>query len=161
MALGTEVGLGPDHIVLHGDPAPLPKTAEPPAQFSAHIFEAKWLDGSSCHLVGPSDSVLDGDSAQLPLPTKKAEPPTFGPSVLGPNGSMDQDGTWHGGGPWSRPHCVRWGPSSPSPKGGTVPQFYANFYCGQTAGCIRIPLGTEVGLCLGVIVLDGVPAPPP
>jgi len=25
MALGTEVGLGPRHIVLHGDPAPSPK----------------------------------------------------------------------------------------------------------------------------------------
>ena len=31
MALGMEVGLGPEHIVLDGDPAPLPeKGAEPP-----------------------------------------------------------------------------------------------------------------------------------
>jgi len=34
-------------------------------------------------------------------------------------------------------------------------------YCGQTALCIRIPLGTEVGLSPGHIVLDGDPAPPP
>jgi len=37
--------------------------------------------------------------------------------VLWPNGWMDQDETWHGGRPWSRPDCVRWGPSSPHPKG--------------------------------------------
>jgi len=38
--------------------------------------------------------------------------------------------------------------------------FSANVYCGQTAGCIRISLGTEVGLSPGDIVLDGDPAPP-
>jgi len=36
-------------------------------------------------------------------------PPMFGPCLLLPNGSMDQDATWHGG----RPHCVTWGSSSP------------------------------------------------
>jgi len=30
MALGMEVGLAPDHIVLNGDPAPLPKRDRPP-----------------------------------------------------------------------------------------------------------------------------------
>jgi len=30
----------------------------------------------------------------------------------------------------------------------------------KTAVCIRIPLGTEVGLSLGDFVLDGDPAPP-
>jgi len=33
--------------------------------------------------------------------------------VLWPNGWMDQDATWQGGRPQPRPHCVRWGPSSP------------------------------------------------
>jgi len=32
-------------------------------------------------------------------------------------------------------------------------------YCGQTVGCIKMPLGTEVGLGPGHIVLDGKPAP--
>ena len=32
-------------------------------------------------------------------------------------------------------------------------------YCGQTVGWIRIPLGTEVGLGPGDVVLDGDPAP--
>jgi len=30
---------------------------------------------------------------------------------------MDQDEAWHAGRPRSWPHCVRWGPSSPLPKG--------------------------------------------
>jgi len=34
-------------------------------------------------------------------------------------------------------------------KGGRVPQFSAHFYCGQTAGCINMPLGMEVGLSPG------------
>jgi len=33
-------------------------------------------------------------------------------------------------------------------------------HCGQTAGCIRMPLGTEVGLSPGDFVLAGDPAPP-
>jgi len=52
-----------------------------------------------------------------------APSPIFGPFLLWPNGCMDQDGTWHGGGPWSRPHCARWGPSSPSQKGVQSPIF--------------------------------------
>jgi len=44
--------------------------------------------------------------------------------VLWPNGWMDQDETWHESRPRPRPHCVRWGPSFPSPKGHT-PQFTA------------------------------------
>ena len=33
-----------------------------------------------------------------------------------------------------------------SPKGGTVPQFSAHVYCGQTTGCIKMPLVKEVGV---------------
>jgi len=46
-------------------------------------------------------------------------------------------------------------------KRGQNPQFLANVYCGQTAVCIRIPLGMEVGLNLGDVVLHGDPAAPP
>ena len=53
-----------------------------------------------------------------------------------------------------------WGPI-PSPKRGGAPQFSAHDYCGQTAACIKMPLGTEVGLGLRDIVLHGDPAPPP
>jgi len=37
--------------------------------------------------------------------------------ALWPNGWTDQDETWHARRPRPWPHCVRWGPSSPSPKG--------------------------------------------
>jgi len=73
-----------------------------------------------------------------------------------------------------RPHCVRWGPSSPTESGTAdwAPHFSqfldeetaAHVYCGQTAGWIIIPLSTEVGLSSGNIVLDGVrwgPSSPP
>jgi len=62
---------------------------------------------------------------------------------------MDQDGTWHGDGD----------PAPVTKKGEAPPQFSAHFYCSQTVGCIKMPLGTEVGLCPDDIVLDGDPAP--
>jgi len=79
--------------------------------------------------------------------------------VLWRNGWTGQNETWHGGRPRPWPHCVRWGPGSPSPKGHS-PQFSAHVCCGQTAGWIKVPLGREVGLGPGDIVLDGVPPPP-
>ena len=80
------------------------------------------------------------------------------PCLLWPSGWIDH-GTWRGGGRWFRPHCARWGPSSPPPKREQSAQFSAHFYCGQTAGCIKMPLGMEVGLSPGDFVLDGNPAP--
>jgi len=38
-------------------------------------------------------------------------------------------------------------------------QFLAHVYCGQTAGWIKMQLGTEVNLDAGDVVLDGVAAP--
>ena len=70
---------------------------------------------------------------------------------------MDQDATWYGGielGPGDIVYRRR--PSSPSRKGGAQ-QFAHNFrsmYCGQTSGWIKVPLGTEVALGPGHIVLD-------
>ena len=90
-----------------------------------------------------------------------AETPIFGPCLLWRNGWMDQNGTWQGGRPWSSPYCVRWEHSSPPQKGGRATEFSAHLYCGQTAGCIKISLGMEVGLSSGDFVLDGDPAPYP
>ena len=55
------------------------------------------------------------------------------------------------------------GDATPSSKRrrSPVPKFLADFYCGQTAGCIKMPLGMEVGLSPGDFVLDGDPAPFP
>jgi len=74
---------------------------------------------------------------------------------------MNQDGTGHRGGSWSKPYCARWGPSSPPPKRGQDHQFSTHFYCRQTAGCVKMPLGMEVGLSPGDFVLYGNPASPP
>ena len=72
---------------------------------------------------------------------------------------MDEDETWHTVRPRPWPHCVSW--DLAPPQKGHSHQFSADVYCGQMAVCIRIPLGTEVGLRLGDIVLDGDPVPPP
>jgi len=71
MALGIEVGLGPGHTVLDGDPAPLQKTGTAP-QFLAHFYCGqtagciKILLGTVVGL-GPGNIVLDGDPAPPPL----------------------------------------------------------------------------------------------
>jgi len=52
------------------------------------------------------------------------------------------------------------GTQLPLPQRGTL-QFSAHVCCGQTAGWIKMPLGTEVVLGSGDIVLDGDAAPPP
>jgi len=69
---------GPGHIVLDGDPTPPPKRGTAP-QFLAHICcgqMAGWI--------------------KIPLSTKVG----LDPCLLWPNDWMDQDGTWHGRGPW-------------------------------------------------------------
>jgi len=109
--------------------------------------------------LSPGDFALDGDPATSAQKGGGAPIPIFGPYLLWSNGCMDQDCTCHGRGPWSRPHCTKWGPSSSPQKGDRAPQFSADFYCSQTAGCIRMPLGMEVGLSRGDFVLDGESAP--
>jgi len=64
--------------------------------------------------LGPGYTVLDEDLAPTSPPLKRAQqPPVFGACLLWTNGWIDQDATWYGGKPPPRPHCVRWGPSSP------------------------------------------------
>jgi len=56
-------------------------------------------------------------------------------------------------------HIVLDGDTAPLPqKRDRAPQFLAHVYCGQTAGWIKMPLGTEVDRSSGHIVLDGFPA---
>jgi len=50
---------------------------------------------------------------------------------------------------------------APSQKGGGARGLSAHVYRGQTAGWIKVALGTEVGPGPGHIVLDGDPAPLP
>ena len=70
MKLGMQVGLGPGHIVLDGDPAPSPPKGHS-RQFSARVYcgqtalRIKMPIGMEVGL-GPGDTVLDGDPAPSP-----------------------------------------------------------------------------------------------
>jgi len=116
MKLGMQVGIGPGHIVLDGDPAPPPQRGTAPTQFSAHICcgqMAVWIKMPLGMKLGlsPGDFVLDGDTA---LPSQKggrAASAMFGPFLLWPNGCMHQGATWYGGRPQPSGLCVRWGPT--------------------------------------------------
>ena len=58
-------------------------------------------------------------------------------------------------------HNVLDGDPPPLPQRGTAqPEFSAHVCCGQTAGWIKIPVGMEVGLSPGDILLDGEAATP-
>jgi len=91
-----------------------------------------------------------------------APSPIFDPFLLWLNGWMHQDAIWYGGRPHPRRLCVRWRLSLLSKKGAEArSQFLAHVYCGQTAGWIKMPLATAVGVGLRDIVLNGDPAPLP
>ena len=69
---------------------------------------------------------------------------------------MDRDATWYGSRSRPKRLCVRWDPPPPPQNGGRAPlQFSAHVYCDQTAGWIKVALGTEMGLNPGHIVLVG------
>jgi len=77
MKLGLRVGLGPGHILLDGDPAPLPERGRSPqvlAHFCCGQMAAviKMPLGTEVRL-GPGDCVRWGPRS--PLPDKGAEPP--------------------------------------------------------------------------------------
>jgi len=120
MKLGMEVGLGPSHIVLDGNPAPRPQKRHSP-QFLAYVCCGITAERIKMPLgmevdLGPGDIVLDGDTAH-PKKVGGAQHPKFWPMycgqhVLWPNGCMDQDATWYGSRPWPMPQCVTWGPNS-------------------------------------------------
>ena len=124
MKFCTQVGPRPrpwPHCVRWEPSSPSPKSGRSPRQFSAHICcrqMAGWIKmplGMEVNL-GPGDFVLDGDPG--PRSPKRGRNPTiFGPCLLWRNGWMDQDGTWHGGGPRSS-HIVLHGDPAPRPKGG-------------------------------------------
>jgi len=90
--------------------------------------------------ISPGDFVLDVDPASLSKGVG-APFPIFGP--------------------WSTPHCARWRTSSAPQKGRAATEFAAHFYGGQTAGCIEMPLGMEVGLSPGDFLLAGAHSPLP
>jgi len=107
--------------------------------------------------LNTGDFVLDGDPAPTP---KGAEPhPIFGRRLVAKrlHGSICHLVRRR---PRPTRHCVRCGLSYPRKKFTPTPQkFLAHVYFGQMAGRLKTPLGTEVAVGPGHIVLDGVPAP--
>ena len=80
------VGFGPGHLVLDGDPAPLPQRGTaPPPNLQPISVVAKWLNGLRCHFVwmevglGPGDFVLYEDPT--PPPQKGGRAPQFSAHV--------------------------------------------------------------------------------
>ena len=123
-------------------------------QFSAHFYygqTAGWMKMPLGMEVGhsPGDFVFDGDPA---TPEKGTHHPIFGPCLLWRNGWMDQDATWHGPKPRRRRRCVRWGRSSPLK--GAQPPVFSSCLLWPNGGWMKTPLGTEVDLGPGHIVLD-------
>ena len=156
-----EIGLSPENFLLDEDLAPSPKRGR-----STPIFGPCLLRSNGCmdqdgtwHGARPQPKRLCVRWGQSPFPQKGRSPPIFGPFLLWPNGWMHQDATWYGGRPQPRGLCVRRRPSPSPQKGGGAPNSI-HVYCGQTAAWIKMPLGTEVGLGLRDIVLDGDPATP-
>jgi len=113
-----EVGLRPSHIVLDGDPAPLPQKGTKSPNFRSIFVVVKRLDGSRWHLVwrqASTQATLCSMGTQLPQNRGQCthHHPVFGPCSLWPNGWMAEDASWYGSRPQPTPHCIRRGPSSP------------------------------------------------
>ena len=100
---------------------------------------------------------------QLRLLRKGDTPPIFGPCIVAKRLDGSRSATRYyrlqvevGLGPRD---IVLDGYLAPPKKRGHSPQFSAHVCCGQTVGCIRITIGTDVGLGSGDILLDGDPDP--
>jgi len=145
-----------------GTQLPLPKRGHSPSIFGPCLLwpngcmdqDATWYGGKPrprphCATWGPSSS----------SPRKGHSPSIFGPCLLWPNGWMDQDATWYDGRPQPGQYYVRCGQNY-TPSGTAPTQVSAHVCCNQTAGWIKMPLGTKVSLGPDRIVLHGNPAPP-
>jgi len=164
MAFDMQVGLGPVHIVLDRDTAPLPKKGgRAPPQFSPHLYCGQTAGCIKVPLgmeVGLSlgDCVRWGPS---PYPKRGGAPPIFRPTSIVAkrlHGSRCHL-VWR----WTSAYatlCSMWTLYTREKKGTPIPnQFLAHVYCGQMAEWMKTPLSTEVDVGPGHIVLDRVPAP--
>jgi len=150
MALRMKLGLGPVHIVLDGDTAPLPKKKEqsPPIFGPSLLWPNGWMHQDATWYGGrPQPKRLCVRWRPSHLPQKGRSPtqfsahvycvrcgpsysqkkrhthlhPIFGPRLFWSNGWMDEDAAWYGS---------RRGPGSPE-WGTAAPLFSAHVFCGQ------------------------------
>jgi len=161
MKLGVQVGLGPCHIVLDGDPAPpLPK-GHTPTIFGPYLLRPNDCMDQDATWYGarprPRRLFLRWGPRSPPL--KGGGAPKFSAHVY-----CGQTARWIKmalGMEVGLTDFVLDGDSEPSAERGQSPSpIFDQFYRGQTAGCIKMPLGMDVGLSPGDFVLDGNPPPP-
>jgi len=158
MALGMEVGLSPGDFVLDGDSALLSQKGQSP-QFSVHVYCGQTSRCIKMPLgmevgLSPGDFVLDGDPAPSPKGETKPLPNFWPMSIV----AKRLDGSrWQLAWRWALVQSTCAGDPTPLPRKGEPPIF-GHFHCGQTAECINMPLGIEVGLSSGDFVLDEDPA---
>jgi len=124
MPLDMDVGIGPGHIVLDGDPAPPPSKRGPnlpPIFGPCLMWPNGWMDQNATWYDGrprPGQHYVTCGPSSTPPLNGHSPHSIFGPCLLWPNGWMDHDATWYEGRPRPKQHCVG-GPSSP--KKGTAP----------------------------------------
>jgi len=128
-----QVGLG---TVLDGDPAPLPKGAQPP-NFRSISVAAKWLHDQDVTLIGMEPGLGPGDCVRW----GPRSPPQKGGGTSRPNFQFSAHVyCGHQTAGWikmvylawryrtqPRRLCVRWGPSPPLPKGGAPSPIFGPF----------------------------------
>jgi len=120
----------------------LPQTGRaPPPVFGSYLWlpngcMSAWIKMPLC---SPSEIVLDDDRAPAPKKGPEPRPSRISAHVY-----------------WPRPHCARWGLSSPLQKGAAAPIF-GLFLLWPNCWMHNMPLGMEVGLSPRHIVLDGDP----
>jgi len=126
MPLGTELGLGPDDILLDGDPAPpRQKGDRPPSPIFGPclLWPNGWMDQDTWQGGRPQPRRLCVRWRPSPSPENGAEPPNFRPTSVVAKRLDELRCHLYGGRPWPMRHYVRWGPSSPSPNGAQPPIF--------------------------------------
>jgi len=134
MKLGMQVGLGPGHTVLDGDPAPSTErgTATPD-------IRNLWVQALPASVYSTVHVYCSQTAVWIKM-------------KLG----MDVGIGLH--------QIVLNGDPAPLPQRGTAPSHqkrnFVHVCCGQTTGWIKMQLGIEVGLSRGHTVLDRDPAPP-
>jgi len=135
----------------------LPERGTHPNFFGPYLlWSCKLMDGSRCHMVWRSaaQATLCQMETHFPYPKRgQSPPPNFRHMSIVAKRLIDQDGTLHRGGPRSRPHCCADGDPAAASKKAAQPPIFGPF--------LLWPLGMEVGLSPGHIVLGGDPAPRP
>jgi len=135
------------HCVTWGPSSPPLKGHSP--QFSVNVHCGQMAGWTKIPLgvevgLGPGNFVFDGEPA---TPRKKGTLPDaiFGPCLLWPNGWMDEDSTCYRSRPQPTPHCIRWGPRSPTERRTAAPLFLADVGCGHS--CSSQPLLSSCHYC--------------